>query len=221
MLVGHESMRAHLAEDILLAWPTEYWAPVPDWGAVTLRLPDLTVRTGCTVRPGGRRVELLHPGGPAHTTGDLVAWLPDDGVLFTGDLLFVGLTPLVFAGSVAGALAALEWLAGFDAAVVVPGHGPVTAAADLPGVLAAHEGYYRFVLDLAATGHAEGLGPLEAARSADLGPYSAWADAERLVLNLHRAYAEADGVDMDVLAAMEDAVAWHGGPLTTHVCCLA
>ena len=44
-------------------------------------------------------------------------------------------------------------------------------------------------------------------------------DAERLVLNLHRAYADAEGREMDVLQSMLDAMTWNGGPLTTHVCC--
>jgi cyclase len=42
---------------------------------VTRRLPDVTTSSGLTVHVGGRRVELPHPGGPAHTTGDLIAWL--------------------------------------------------------------------------------------------------------------------------------------------------
>ena len=41
-----------------------------------------------------------------------MAWLPEERVLFTGDLLFVGLTPLVFAGSLEGALRALDWIPG-------------------------------------------------------------------------------------------------------------
>jgi cyclase len=140
-------------------------------------------------------------------------------VLFAGDLLFVGLTPLVFGGSVEGALRALDWMAAFGPEVVVPGHGPVTAAADLPAVLAEHERYYRLVLGLAADGRREGIGPLELARGADIGPFTDWPDAERLVLNLHRAYAEADGVPLNMVAALDDAVAWNRGPLTTHVCC--
>lgn len=41
------------------------------------------------------------------------------------------------------------------------------------------------------------------------------------MLNLHRAYADADGVPLDMTAALDDALALNGGPLTTHVCCLA
>ncbi|MBL7627038.1 hypothetical protein I7412_07635 [Frankia sp. CN6] len=41
-----------------------------------------------TPHSGDRRVELRHPGFTARTTGDVVAWLPDERVLFTGDLIF-------------------------------------------------------------------------------------------------------------------------------------
>jgi len=220
-LIGHEVMRDQLLIDPLIDGCPPAWDPVPDWGAVTRRVPTIVTRTDLTVHSGSRRVDLIHPGRAAHTGGDLVAWLPAERVLFTGDLLFVGLTPLAFAGSVEGALATLEWIAGFGPDVVVPGHGPPATAAELPSVLADHERYYRFVLELAADGRRRGLDPLELAGQADLGEFGAWPDAERIVLNLHRVYADAEGRPMDLLAAVIDAVAWNGGPMTTHVCCVA
>ena len=219
-LIGHEVMREHLLADPFIDGCAPAWEPLPEWGAVTRRVPTIVTRTDLTVHSGSRRIDLLHPGHAAHTEGDLVAWLPEERILFTGDLLFVGLTPLVFAGSVEGAMRSLEWIAGFGPEVVVPGHGPMATAADLPAVLADHERYYRFVLDLAAWGRSQGLGPLEVAGAADLGGFADWPDAERIVLNLHRAYAEAEGRPMDVYAAVFDAVTWNGGLLTTHVCCL-
>src|SRR5664280_2284435 len=211
-LIGHEVMREHLLVDPLIDGCPPAWDPVPHWGAVTRRVPTIVIRTDLTVHSGSRRIDLVHPGYAAHTGGDLVAWLPDEQVLFTGDLLFVGLTPLVFAGSVDGALRSLDWIAGFEPDTVVPGHGPVATADDLGGVLADHERYYRFVLDLAAHGRREGLGPLELARGADLGSFGRWSDAERLVLNLHRACADAEGRPMDAMAAMLDAMASMGRP---------
>ncbi len=180
----------------------------------------MVTRSELTVHTGDRRIDVLHPGYRAHTGGDLVAWLPEERVLFCGDLLFVGLTPLVFAGSVDGALRSLDWIDSFGPDVVVPGHGPLATASDLPTVLGDHERYFRFVLGLAAEGLREGIAPLELARGADLGPFAGWSDAERLVLNLHRAYADADGGRLDLLGALADATTWNGGPLTTHVCCL-
>jgi cyclase len=220
-LIGHEVMRAHLLVDPFVDGCAPAWDPLPDWGAVTRRVPTIVMRTDLTVHSGSRRIDLVHPGHAAHTEGDLVAWLPEERVLFTGDLLFVGLTPLVFSGSLDGALRALEWIAGFGPDVVVPGHGPLATATDLPSVLADHERYYRFVLELAGWGRREGIGPLDAARTADLGEFADWPDVERMVLNLHRVYADADGRPLDLMAAMIDAITFHGGPLTTHVCCMS
>ena len=53
--------------------------------------------------------------GPAHTTNDVAAWLPDERMLFAGDLVFNGGTPFVVMGSVAGSLAALDRLAALGA----------------------------------------------------------------------------------------------------------
>lgn len=211
VIVGHQATRDGLIADFLLADTPPIWSPSPDWGAVGIRPPTVVVHDRLTIFAGTRPVELRHPGHPAHTHGDVVAWLPDDGVLFTGDLIFHEVTPLVFMGSVDGALRSLDWLAGFGAARVVPGHGALVT--DFDAVLDAHARYYRFVLETARAGQARGLAPLEAARAAELGDFAAWPDAERLVLNLHRAYAELSGGEMDILAAFTDAIAFHGGPL--------
>jgi len=39
------------------------------------------------------------------------------------------------------------------------------------------------------------------------------------VLNIHRAYADAAKVELDLLAALVDTIEYNGGPMTTHVCC--
>ena len=218
-LIGHENMRAQLLVDPVIDGCPLAWDPVPDWGPVTRRVPDVVVRSELSVFTGERRVDLLHPGFAAHTTGDLVAWLPEERVLFSGDLVFHGLTPLVMAGSLDGALRSLDWLADFAPTTLVPGHGPIVDGAELDRVLSDHERYYRHVLAVAADGRAAGLSPLEAASATDQGEFADWGDAERLVLNLHRAYADAERRPFDVVAAITDAVTYHGGPMTTHVCC--
>nr|WP_244312908.1 MBL fold metallo-hydrolase [Microbispora hainanensis] len=217
VVFGHAAMREALLIDPIIDGCPPVWAPVPDWGQVTRRPPSVVFASELTVHVGAHRVELRHPGHAAHTPGDVVAWLPGERVLFAGDLLFNGLTPMVLMGSVEGALRSLDWLASFEPEHVVPGHGPLATAAELPEVLAVHERYYRFVLDTARAGRAKGLTPLAAAQEADLGEFAGWADAERLVLNLHRAYADAEGGEVDLLAAFGDAMTWHGGPLPTSV----
>jgi len=217
VLIGQENMREGLRVDPIIDGCPPFWEPVPDWGAVTRRLPDLAVDRALTVHLGDRRVDLRHPGGPAHTTGDLIAWVPDERVLFTGDLVFAGLTPLVFMGSVPGALAAVDWLASFEPEVLIPGHGPILTGDDIPRVLDEHRRYYRLVQRAGADGLARSLSPLDAARAVDLGEFAGWADAERIVLNLHRVYADHHGTPLDLMAAFADAVTYHGGPLPTRV----
>jgi len=78
-----------------------------------------------TLQVGGTRLE-LHPVGPSHTPEDLAVWLPQRQVLFAGDLVFRGRIPFVGQADSAHWVQALDTLLGFDARVVVPGHGPVT-----------------------------------------------------------------------------------------------
>lgn len=75
---------------------------------------------------GGRRFEIKH-AAPAHTPGDAFVWLPDERVVFSGDIVYIerllGVMP--FSDS-AGWLEAFAAMAALDPAVVVPGHGPAT-----------------------------------------------------------------------------------------------
>ena len=213
-IVAHHRCRQILAEEGIVHYDG-VWEPV-EWGLLPLGLPTTTFEDRLTLWSGDRPVELRHPG-VAHTTNDVVVWLPDDGVLFTGDLVFHGGTPFVLMGSVQGALESLDFLRSFGAGTVVPGHGPVCG----PEVFDVHERYYRFVLDVAGRAHRQGTRPLEAAYAADLGEFATLTDPERLVGNLHRAMAELDGVErggpIDLPAAIADMITLNGGrPLA---CC--
>lgn len=216
-LIGHELMREGLRADPVIDGCPPFWDPVPDWGEVERRLPDVTIAHSAVVHLGRRAVGIHHPGRPAHTTGDLVVTVPEAGVLFTGDLVFAGLTPLVFMGSVAGALEALDWLAAFEADVVVPGHGPVLRGQQIAPVVDALRRYYAFVLEVADDGIRRGVSPLDASRGVDLGEFATWPDAERIVLNVHRAYADHAGTEVDPVHALADAVSWLGHPMPTSV----
>jgi cyclase len=217
VLIGHENMRAGLRDDPIFEACPPIWAPVPDWGVECRRLPDQVFDSTLALYLGDLRIELHHPGHPAHTTGDVVVHVPGKRVLFAGDLLFNGLTPMLLMGSLEGARRSLEWIASFEPRHVVPGHGPVIEASELDRVLGEHDRYYQLIAATAAKGQALGLSPLDAARQCDLGEFSGWPDAERLVLNVHKAYADRQGVEVDLVAAFTDAVTWNGGPLRTTV----
>ena len=182
-----------------------------EWGDLEPSAPFVTFDERLDVHVDDLLVELHHVGTPAHTTNDVVAWIPERKVLYAGDLVFDGGTPFVLMGSVAGSLTAIEGLRALGADTIVPGHGAVCGPAAFDAVVA----YLTFVTDLAAYAHAAGATPLDAARQADLGPFAELLDAERIVGNLHRAYAELDGAapgaPIDVVAAFGDMVAFNGG----------
>ncbi len=210
-VIGHRQCREQV-----LAFGHPNWdgvfSPV-DFGHLDIEAPFVTFTDRLDLHVDDLLVELHYIGTPAHTTNDVVAWVPQRKVLFAGDLAFNGGTPFVVMGSVSGSLAALERLRAFGAEVVVPGHGDVCG----PGVFDGIGRYLEFVQHTAAEGRASGLSPLEAARKADLGPFAGLGDAERIVGNLHRAYAELDGAapgaPIDLRAAIGDMVAYNGGPL--------
>ncbi|GAA3726153.1 MBL fold metallo-hydrolase [Streptomyces tremellae] len=164
------------------------WSDV-DWGVSPVVPPDLTFTDRMQLHVGGHDAHLLHVG-PAHTTNDTVVWLPEQRVLFAGDVLWNGVTPFVMMGSVSGALRAVSRLRALEPLVVVPGHGAVGG----PEILDATEAYLSWLLDLARTGLRDGTTPLELARRTDLGRFGRLLDPERLVGNLHRAAAELAGL---------------------------
>jgi cyclase len=210
-IVGHPRCREEILSTAFPPLPG-IWQSV-EWGQLTPTPPFLTFDDHVTVWVDELRVELHYIGTPAHTTNDVVAWIPERSILFTGDLLFVGGTPFVPMGSISGSLVALDRLRAFDAKMLVPGHGPVSG----PDVIQPVEDYLRFVQETARAGKAAGLSPLELARQTDLGRFAALSDSERIVGNLHRAYAELDGAEpgapIDIGAAVRDMVTFHGGPL--------
>jgi glyoxylase-like metal-dependent hydrolase (beta-lactamase superfamily II) len=77
---------------------------------------------------GGVRF-VIKPVGPSHTPEDLAIYMPQEKVLFAGDLVFRNRLPFVGQADSNHWIKALDELLVFDTAVVVPGHGPVSHAA--------------------------------------------------------------------------------------------
>ena len=215
-IVAHESCR----NEVIATGQPSYegvWNTIA-WGELSLAPPFLTYRERVTVWVDELRCEVVYVGTPAHTTNDSIVWVPDRSVLFSGDLLFNGGTPFLLMGSISGAIEAVESLKTLNPETIIPGHGDVCG----PEVIDRVVDYLHFVQSVAIAGRAAHQSPLEAARHTDLGEFSMLLDKERIVGNLHRAYAELDGKPrgalIDVRAALTDMIAFNGGhPLT----CLA
>jgi glyoxylase-like metal-dependent hydrolase (beta-lactamase superfamily II) len=88
--------------------------------------PDRPVTMRDSLPLGGRTLVIEHPGA-AHSPGDLIVWLPLEGILFAGDLLVEDGVTMVVDGSSAKLLTALAIIDSLKPRVVVPGHGAIPA----------------------------------------------------------------------------------------------
>lgn len=90
-----------------------------------LTLPNVTFDAALTLHGRERTAKLLSYGG-GHTPSDLVMYLPEDEVLFIGDLAVVGTHPLIRDGSASEWLTILEKLEELPIRHIISGHGNVT-----------------------------------------------------------------------------------------------
>jgi cyclase len=167
---------------------------------IALTLPTSTFDGRLDLLVGARAVTLLEVG-PAHTAGDVIAYLPAEGVVFTGDILFNGAHPIVWAGPVSNWVAACDRILALEPRVVVPGHGPLAE----PSALRDLRDYFGLLTREARIRFDAGMAPLDAARDIDLGPFAGWHEAERVVANIHALYRDFGGEGAhDALSLMAD-----------------
>ena len=154
-------------------------------------LPTQTFEGEWVLDVGGREVRLIQVG-PAHTEGDLLVYVPDAKVLFSGDILFVGSTPVMWAGPVENWLAALDRILDMEAEVIVPGHGPVVDKAAVQQV----KEYWIYVTAEVRKRYDAGVPAQAAAFDIALGddfarqPFAHWNSPERMMTNAHNLYRQ-------------------------------
>ncbi len=153
---------------------------------ITFRPPSDTFSGRLDLRVGDRAVSFIELG-PAHTAGDTIIHVPDASTVFTGDLLFIDGTPVVWAG-LANWIAACDRILELGATVLVPGHGPVTDASGVRDV----QRYLRFVQDAARERYEAGMDADAAAHDIDISDFADWTDPERIAANVVAAYHELD-----------------------------
>ena len=84
---------------------------------------DVWVSGSTSMDAGGMRLEAMYVG-PSHTPEDLAVYVPSEGVLFAGDLVFRGRVPFVGEADSRRWIASLDQLLKLPVKVIVPGHGP-------------------------------------------------------------------------------------------------
>jgi len=160
-----------------------------DWAEARLTPASITYEDKMIVHLGGKVIELLHPG-PAHTYGDTLVYLPEDKVLFTGDVAFHYLTPLARDGHISNWIKVANGILNhLDATTLIPGHGPVSGKE----VVSATLKYLRLVKRTSRSHFQWGASVEDTSRAVLLGEYADWVEPERVMVNVQRLYQEFRG----------------------------
>ena len=133
--------------------------------------------------------------GPRIRPGDLLIHVPDAGVVYTGDILFIGGTPIMWAGPVTNWIDAIDKLLGLEADTYVPGHGPVCGREEAEAV----KRYWVWLEAPHGTasawacrrGRPRATSPCR--RNSRRYAWSKWSAPERIVVNVHTLERERRG----------------------------
>jgi glyoxylase-like metal-dependent hydrolase (beta-lactamase superfamily II) len=215
-VVAHANTRRWIEERGAQDWESEYRRfprlfrdaeSIPG-----LTYPDVVFADALRVFLGERDVQILYLGG-GHTIGDAVVWLPQERVLFAGDLVEARAAPYMGDASVAawqgGTLDAVGAL-GADA--LVPGRGPALRGARVGEAISETREFLRTIWDT-VRGVREGGGTLrnagEAARAALEPRFGDWWIFEHCFpFNVARCYDEAGGLEPQAWTAERDQEVW-------------
>ena len=169
---------------VIAAYAREALAPF-EFDEMRLVPPTRTFSGELELEVGGRELRLIEVG-PAHTPGDLIVWVPDANVAIAADILFIGVTPIMWAGPLEGWVAALERLLELGAERFVPGHGPVCGREGVRQLI----DYWRWLDQAARQRLTSGMSPPETARELVLGDeiaergFADWLAPERALVSV-------------------------------------
>jgi cyclase len=168
----------------IAAYVSEVLRPF-EFDEVRLVPPTRTFSGELQLDVGGREVSLIQVG-PAHTPGDLIVWVPDAKVAIAADILFVGVTPIMWTGPAQRWVAALKRLLGLGAERFIPGHGPVCGPDEVSRLIE----YWRWLERGAGERLEAGSSPADTARELVLGDeiaelgFADWLGPERALVSV-------------------------------------
>ena len=164
-----------------IATRREILAALPTFKRV---MPDLTFEQQLTLHGSNRTAELLTYGG-GHTASDAFLYLPDDHILFMGDLLFVRTHPWMGDGNPEEWIQILHRVEQLNFTLAVPGHGPLGAREDL----ALNRHYITSILAVAEKFISTGVPLEEATKTKMPAPFDSWEGSEVFDWNMEFLYS--------------------------------
>jgi cyclase len=159
-----------------------------DFHGITITHATDTFEEALTMSVGNKEVRLIDVG-PAHTKSDILIHVPEDKVVYTGDILFAGAHPAIWSGPVSNWIDACDLMLSWDVDVIVPGHGPIVGK----DAVRSFKAYLQYVWDETRKRYEAGMGFVECALDITLGEFDDWGDAERMIPNVMTIYGELSG----------------------------
>jgi cyclase len=140
-------------------------------GKLPVALPMVTFDEMITIRSGGRTFQMIYIDH-CHTLGDTVVWMPEERVLFSGDLLTHRTLPVNRLGNFANWIAALDILDMFPVRRIVPGHGPLPPAGK--GIIKENRDFLVGLRDRTRAALRKAKTPDKAAKLVEMPEYRQW-----------------------------------------------
>jgi cyclase len=189
-IVSHPYCRQEVLKTVATAPRT--WEKREGWADGTEERkvvpPNATFEDQITYYYGDTAVELRFVG-PAHTWGDVVAYLPQHKILFAGDIAFFYVAPFAHNGHVTKWLEMVDKIMAMDVETIVPGHGPIGGKKELVEMAE----YFHLLKSEARKRFDAGMSAGQAAADIKMGRFSNWIGPERVVINTVRLYDEFKG----------------------------
>ena len=199
----NETMKLHPCHRIAL--PKMLPEPLMSFDGIKMTPQDITFEDTLRIYDGEHQIEVIDLG-PAHTISDTVIYLPQEKVVFCGDLMLVGMEKVF--GTKPGvmntdkgslnAIHVLQKLAGFDAEHFVPGHGDVILSREEVVAKALQNiEFLMLVREEARKWFNRGVTYREAAERFDYGKFKRWGNKDNLYTTIYgccfRAWKEFKG----------------------------
>ncbi|GLV28347.1 hypothetical protein TomTYG75_08700 [Sphingobium sp. TomTYG75] len=131
--------------------------------------PTIAVKDKLTLYRGGREIQIIFPGR-GHTAGDLLIFLPKEGVVVTGDFFENLKTCCGFWGDAypVDYVQSLQLLKNLDFKTVVAGHGPTISGDEAKAKITAYQMYLLDLYEQVTSFKRQGLSALDASRKLDM-----------------------------------------------------
>jgi len=208
-ILGHPYCREECVK--AAATTPKTWTPTPGVADAAeerkLVPPSVTFKDDLTYFIGGTEVQFRF-AGPAHTWGDMMAYLPQYKILFAGDVAFFWVAPYANNSYITKWIEVCDKIAGWDVDVIVPGHGPIGGKKEL----AEMANYFRVLGVEARKRYDAKMTPGAAAAEIRLGRFDNWIGPERLIMDTVRWYEEWDSTltpDYNAMAVREATIEYN------------